>query len=189
MALEYLLPAPQFLFILFASLLIWIYQFCLLYSQTLVKIFLIVDFCQQFLVFLKGYCVILLQFWTYSRVLSHLFHTNGQIFFQPAQLPFLFCMFLLHFPPLNICSFDQFLQLTPSFFLILHPTLQSQNFLFHSTDNTHILLMFSLLQRYLLTSNIPYRLYFLSQICYLFPITLIVLFDQPHLPNELLTLL
>ena len=49
--------------------------------------------------------------------------------------------------------------------------------------------MFSLLQRYLLTSNIPYRLYFLSQICYLFPIALVVLFDQTHLPNELLTLL
>ena len=131
----------------------------------------------------------MLQFGTYSRVLSHLFHANSQVFFQPAQLPFLLRMFLLHFPPLNVCSFDQFLQLTPSFFLVLHPTFQSQNFLLHSTDNTHILLMFSLLQRYLLTFDIPCRLYFLSQICYLFSIALIVLLDQSHLPNILLTLL
>ena len=189
MTLEDFLSAAQFLLVFFAPLLVWIYQFCLLGSQPLVQIFLVIDFSQQFLVFLKSYCVILLQFGTYSRVLSHFLHANGQVFFQPAQLPFLLCVLLFHFPPLNISSLDQFLQLTPNFFLVLRPILQSQNFLLHSTNNTHVLLMFALFQRHLLTFDISCRLYFLSQICNLIPITLVVLLDQPHLPHELLTLL
>ena len=144
MILWLFIPVTQFTLILLEPLLVLLhvlYDFVLFDSHVQVDLLQVCQFIGYLLVFFGCHCVVLLQFWAGNGVLSHLFHSAGQIFSQAIQLCFLFSMLLLHFSSQKFTVFDGILKFISDILFFLEGALEWYYLLLHAADDTNVLVL------------------------------------------------